>query len=223
MVRLLRQKVEQSGLENIECVLGGFSPDQTEGPPADFIVSRHALHHLPDFWKAVALQRMARRSAAGGILPPPRPRLFLLGRGSRRSLWHLAGITPHPANNMAGRAKSLKTHIREELSTFAGSSNRCSNRQDSRSRNPSTLRHGSFRRTRGVREGTRESRGCRFAQGVKAARGRLRGLMGCQRTGDRFPLRTPFSMGQQAIAPFHVIAFTLPAVSPAMNWRESSR
>lgn len=35
--------------------------------PAD-LYSRYALHHLPDFWKALALLRMARMLRVGGIL-----------------------------------------------------------------------------------------------------------------------------------------------------------
>ena len=36
--------------------------------PADFVYSRYALHHLPDFWKSMALQNLRRTVRTGGIL-----------------------------------------------------------------------------------------------------------------------------------------------------------
>jgi hypothetical protein len=42
------------------------SPTSTE--PADFVYSRNALHHLPDFFKALALARIASILKAGGAL-----------------------------------------------------------------------------------------------------------------------------------------------------------
>ena len=46
----------------------GFLSYDHEGPPADLVYSRYALHHLPDFWKAVALDRVRRLLAPGGLL-----------------------------------------------------------------------------------------------------------------------------------------------------------
>jgi hypothetical protein len=36
----------------------GFLSYAHDGPPADMLVTKYALHHLPDFWKSVALLRM---------------------------------------------------------------------------------------------------------------------------------------------------------------------
>ena len=36
--------------------------------PFDLVISEYALHHLPDFWKAVALERMAGFLRPGGTL-----------------------------------------------------------------------------------------------------------------------------------------------------------
>jgi SAM-dependent methyltransferase len=38
------------------------------GAPVDLVHTRNALHHLPDFWKAVALGRVARMLRPDGIL-----------------------------------------------------------------------------------------------------------------------------------------------------------
>jgi ubiquinone/menaquinone biosynthesis C-methylase UbiE len=66
MLRRLRDKVASLG--NVELVQAGFLTYQHAGSPADFVYSRLALHHLPDFWKAVALDRIRRILRPGGVL-----------------------------------------------------------------------------------------------------------------------------------------------------------
>jgi ubiquinone/menaquinone biosynthesis C-methylase UbiE len=68
MLRALRSKIAAAGLTNIAVVHAGFLTYEHQGPPADAVYSRYALHHLPDFWKAVALDRMHRMLRRGGIL-----------------------------------------------------------------------------------------------------------------------------------------------------------
>jgi len=53
MHRRLNTKLESTHLDNVEPVQAGFLTYQHVGE-ADFVYSRFALHHLPDFWKAVA-------------------------------------------------------------------------------------------------------------------------------------------------------------------------
>jgi SAM-dependent methyltransferase len=48
-------------------VRAGFLTYDHPGPPADFVYCRNALHQLPDFWKGVALSRIAASLAPGGI------------------------------------------------------------------------------------------------------------------------------------------------------------
>jgi ubiquinone/menaquinone biosynthesis C-methylase UbiE len=55
MLARLRSNVAAAGLENVEVVEAGFVSYDHSGPPADFVYSRYAMHHLPDFWKSVAL------------------------------------------------------------------------------------------------------------------------------------------------------------------------
>jgi ubiquinone/menaquinone biosynthesis C-methylase UbiE len=68
MLDLLRAKLGASGLTNLEIVQAGFLTYEHRGKEADFVYSRYALHHLPDFWKAVALERIRRMMRPGGIL-----------------------------------------------------------------------------------------------------------------------------------------------------------
>ncbi len=52
------QKAEAEGLTNLEFRDGGFLTFEPEGERFDAAVSQLALHHLPDLWKAVALERV---------------------------------------------------------------------------------------------------------------------------------------------------------------------
>ena len=53
MLAVLRAKVNASGLSNVEVVQGGFLTYEHQGHPADFVYTRYALHHLPDFWNSI--------------------------------------------------------------------------------------------------------------------------------------------------------------------------
>ena len=68
MLALLRERAAGAGLGNLDCVRAGFLSYQHAGPPADGVYTRHALHQLPDFWKALALDRIARMLRPGGVL-----------------------------------------------------------------------------------------------------------------------------------------------------------
>ncbi len=67
MLTRLKAKLGESGLGKVECVLAGFLTYEHQGEPADLVYSRFALHHLPDFWQAIALDRIARILKPGGI------------------------------------------------------------------------------------------------------------------------------------------------------------
>src|SRR4051794_39969093 len=55
MLEQLRQKIAERGEQKVEIVEAGFLTYEHSGDPVDAVYSRYALHHLPDFWKAVAL------------------------------------------------------------------------------------------------------------------------------------------------------------------------
>jgi ubiquinone/menaquinone biosynthesis C-methylase UbiE len=118
MLDRLRVKAAQHGLGNIEAVHAGFLTYEHRGDPADFVYSRHALHHLPDFWKAFALQRIASFLGAGGVL---RLRDLIYSFDPRDAehfitAW-LAYAAPRPEEGWT-RAE-LETHVREEYSPFS--------------------------------------------------------------------------------------------------------
>jgi ubiquinone/menaquinone biosynthesis C-methylase UbiE len=68
MLVVLKNKVCEAGLENVDIVQSGFLTYEHQGHPADFLYSRFALHHLPDFWKSIALRRLRRITRPGGVL-----------------------------------------------------------------------------------------------------------------------------------------------------------
>lgn len=48
----------------VDVVQAGFLDQEHRGAPADVVDIRYALHHLPDFWKRVALARILE------VMPP---------------------------------------------------------------------------------------------------------------------------------------------------------
>jgi SAM-dependent methyltransferase len=68
MLAVLRERAAAAGLANLDCVRAGFLSYEHQGPPADGVYTRNALHQLPDFWKGMALDRIARVLRPGGVL-----------------------------------------------------------------------------------------------------------------------------------------------------------
>ena len=117
MLAVVRARAVERGLGNVECVRAGFLTYAHEGDPADFVYSRHALHHLPDFWKAVALARVAAMLRPGGVLLL-RDLVYAFEpaeAGPVIESW-VAGGAARPEEGWT-RAE-LETHVREEHSTF---------------------------------------------------------------------------------------------------------
>ncbi len=67
MLRVARRKAEATGVTNIAFHKAGFLTYEHDAPPADYAVSCAALHHLPDFWKLIALRRVAAILKPGGV------------------------------------------------------------------------------------------------------------------------------------------------------------
>jgi len=67
MLERLGRKVRAAAVNNIEVAAAGFLTYDHSGDSADIVYSRYALHHLPDFWKVVALRRVRAMLRDGGI------------------------------------------------------------------------------------------------------------------------------------------------------------
>jgi ubiquinone/menaquinone biosynthesis C-methylase UbiE len=118
MLSQLKAKVADLGLSNVEAVRGGFLTYEHAGAPADFIYSRYALHHLPDFWKAVALSRLRRMLRPGGVF-----RLWdaVYSFAPAQAMAHIEAwcATGADSPEVEWSRAELEEHVREEHSTFS--------------------------------------------------------------------------------------------------------
>lgn len=112
-----RRRADRLNVQNVDFVQAGFLTYEHTGAPADFAYSRNALHHLPDFWKALALQRVAAVLKPGGIFRV-RDLAFAFDPTEveeRIRAW-LAGSVDDPAEGWT--RPEFETHLRDEYSTF---------------------------------------------------------------------------------------------------------
>lgn len=58
MLDFAQMKMNEFGALGVEFVRSGFLSYRHQGETVDFVVTKFALHHLPDFWKTIALQRI---------------------------------------------------------------------------------------------------------------------------------------------------------------------
>ena len=118
MLAALRARVAAAGLDNVEVVQAGFLSYEHEGPAADFVYSRYALHHLPDFWKGLALTRAAGILRPGGVLRL-RDVAFAFEpaeAADRIEAWRAA--VPETAGVGDWVRADVDEHLRDEHSTF---------------------------------------------------------------------------------------------------------
>ncbi len=117
MLPALRSKAAATGVANLEVVQAGFLTYEHSGESPNFVYSRYALHHLPDFWKAVALTRIHRMLRPNGIL-----RLWDVVYGfpptefaERVEAW--CSLGSGDVGDGWNRSE-LEEHVRDENSTF---------------------------------------------------------------------------------------------------------
>ncbi len=68
MLKNAQRKARKARLHNIEFHCGGFLTYEHRAEPVDAVSSVAVLHHLPDFWKLVGLQRIAAMLKPNGKL-----------------------------------------------------------------------------------------------------------------------------------------------------------
>ena len=102
---------------NVEVVPAGFLSYEHTGAAADAVRTRNALHQLPDFWKGIALERIARILRPGGVL-----RLhdlvydFAPAEAAEVFEDWFAGAATDPAAGYT--AEDYAVHVRTEHSTY---------------------------------------------------------------------------------------------------------
>jgi len=117
MLAALREKGAAAGLANLDLVNAGFLSYTHPGPAADGVYTRNALHQIPDFWKALALQRIADMLRPGGVLRL-RDLIYDFRPGQAGEIFDdwFANAAADPADGYT--ADDYAEHIRTEFSTF---------------------------------------------------------------------------------------------------------
>ena len=116
MLEVARRKAAAAGIANIEFINAGFLSYRHGHDPVDIVTTKAAFHHLPDFWKQVALLNINGMLKTGGIFhlfdvvfhfPPEEYERKIDG-------WiDNFGKMTNPEFR-----KEIDTHIRDEYSTF---------------------------------------------------------------------------------------------------------
>jgi ubiquinone/menaquinone biosynthesis C-methylase UbiE len=118
MLAVAHERVSDARLRNVELVEAGFLSYEHRGDRPQLVHSRNALHHLPDFWKAVALVRVRELLAPGGVFCL-RDLVFSFepqDAEERLEAWY-EDAAASPAEGWT-RAE-LEEHVRSEQSTFS--------------------------------------------------------------------------------------------------------
>ena len=118
MLATIERRAADERISNLEIVQAGFLSYEHTGELADFAYSRNALHHLPDYWKALALRRVATVLKPGGVLLL-RDIVFSFDPADADEVigaWlDSAAATP----DEGWTREELETHVRDEHSTFS--------------------------------------------------------------------------------------------------------
>jgi putative AdoMet-dependent methyltransferase len=101
---------------NVTFINAGFLTYEHAPDPVDLVVSKAALHHLPDFWKQIALLRINKMLKPDGLLYIHDVifRFDLRGYADQIDAW-IAGLGDVAGENFKREAE---IHIKDEYSTF---------------------------------------------------------------------------------------------------------
>jgi len=118
MTAALRTRIDRLGLDKVTVVNAGFLSYVHGGEPADVVFTRNALHQVPDFWKGIALERIASFLRPRGTLRL-RDLVFDFApheAAERIEAW-MSGAVSDPAAGWT--AEELAEHVRSEFSTYS--------------------------------------------------------------------------------------------------------
>jgi ubiquinone/menaquinone biosynthesis C-methylase UbiE len=116
MLHYAEKKAQARGLANVEFLQGGFLTYHHQGEQLDGVVSEIALHHLPDFWKQIALQRMAGMLQKGGKLCLRDVVYSFDPRGHEKFLDEFVSKAAERAGPQF--ARHISEHVKNEYSTM---------------------------------------------------------------------------------------------------------
>ncbi|MCK9151875.1 class I SAM-dependent methyltransferase [Methanobacterium alcaliphilum] len=116
MLEILKNNAKNENINNIETHCAGFLSYKHQGAKVNKIISIFSMHHLPDFWKSVALLKMNKILKKGG-------KLYLFDVAFTfevENYEHNIGDFIDTMQKNAGNdmAKETIIHIKEEYSTY---------------------------------------------------------------------------------------------------------
>lgn len=116
MLSYADKKAKSRDINNIEFIQGGFLTYRHQGRPLDAVVSQTALHHLPDFWKQIALINIASMLREGGKFCL-RDMIYSFDARKHERLIedYISKASGAVSSEFAGR---IEAHIKNEYSTF---------------------------------------------------------------------------------------------------------
>ncbi|WP_278184588.1 class I SAM-dependent methyltransferase [Desulfofarcimen acetoxidans] len=117
MIKQVIKKSEKENITNIEFINSGFLSYEHKAEPVDIVLTKSALHHLPDFWKQVALLRINKMLKPSGIFY-----LFdVIYHFQPTEYINKIDNFISAFEAMAGEQfkAEVETHIRDEFSTFS--------------------------------------------------------------------------------------------------------
>lgn len=114
MLHRARTKAEKAGVSNIKFHHGGFLTHEHKGQAADVITTTFVFHHLPDFWKGVALKRMHAMLRPGGLLY-----MHDVIMEEQRAMENIQALIDQ-LGQLGGDSlrKDTEKHFKEEFSTY---------------------------------------------------------------------------------------------------------
>ena len=116
MLEFARRKAKLRGIKNVEFHQAGFLTYNHSGGPLDAGFSQLALHHLPDFWKMIALKRIFAMLKEGGKFYL-RDIVYSFAVGNYMNFFHewVDGVRQVAGEELAC---DIKRHIRDEYTTL---------------------------------------------------------------------------------------------------------
>lgn len=116
MLEFAREKAKSRNRSNIRFIKGSFLTFEPDEGPFDEVVTQLALHHLPDFWKFIALQRVSSMLKTGGRFYLKDVVFSSETRDFDSFISELLQSIPEEVKDEMTREFIL--HIKEEFSTF---------------------------------------------------------------------------------------------------------
>lgn len=116
MLQLVTDSAAASGVSDVCLHHAGFLGFSPPAGSIDLVVSRFALHHLPDFWKQVALMRIAQMLKPTGLFYL-RDVVFSFDPSAYAQ--HVPAWIDATTEFSGFPRSQAECHVREEFSTFA--------------------------------------------------------------------------------------------------------